>query len=473
MTPRPLRLALLAVALAVPVHAHVPASRPQTLLFAASTHDEAMRSLRVYADSLRGASPYDAGEAWRYIAELHWRAGERDSAEAAFARAVRWRGDTDERLGLADALLSRRTPEAAEQALAALEEPARAVADAPAARRAPVLARVAMAHHRAGRSAAGAALLRPDLAWYGQQPGWARGVAPVLLAATPGDRDRRMVQAAAALTQGADTALVRLAWEAAEGGSAATSAEAFRVALTQSTTGDAAFVEAAGGGRVAGPLAARWWRVFPRRVAGGQRVVLLLPAWARGIAEADSLAHALAARGHDVLLSVVRAPGGLAHAPDGWERRAYDAAVVAEVRAALATPVLGGGAPPPAVVVAAHDLAMPAAMAAREDARIRGVVLIHPWPPGSERGILAGVLRAADLPVALQGAPETGFANEYADLLATRLAPTRVRVFDGQAAGTGYALFRHDTAARRRLTDWVATALATPRATPPTPPRTR
>lgn len=482
MTGPRMRCAWLALALlATPVQAYTPPTRVQTLLLGADTRGQAMSALRQYADSIAGSAPAEAGEAWRAIGELHWRgagdaAWRADSALAAFDRASTLRGASEERLALADVWISRNRPDELERVPDWLTPERMALADAPAARRGPVLARMAQAFLRAGRAPDAAALVRSELAWFAAQPAWMQRLAPALVASAPTSRDMHALIDAAVASRG-DPGCVRWATAAIKQ-VAPDSGALLSQAMLRLTAAEAAFIEARGGSVKPDPRpdpdprAERpplTWRM-PAVGATRARALIVLPPATRSLTEADSLIDGLRGRGFEVLVTLVRAADGSLPDPAGRLRADFDDQLAsAWVRHGLSlAPRDTTG--PATLVIGVAETAMPAALIAQHPA-VRAVALLNPWPALPERGALAGRLLETGVPTLLQTSPEAPFANEYADQLAARLPATQVRVMEGAARGTGVAMLRQDPAALRRLLAWAETAAQSPRATPPRRPR--
>ncbi len=454
-------LLLAALAAAGPAAAYTPPTRVQNILVTAPDRATLRAQLRAFADSSRGRSAVDEGEAWRYLAESHWRAGEADSARAIAERAVERRGDTDERLLLADALLERGLAADLARVPDLMASTRMEVADAPSSRRAPVVVRLAWARQRAGDLTGAAELIADDLAWLAREPGWAARLAPALQALPARRRAWRTLLEAAVTARLSDTALTRLAEQAASAVSP-DSAALVRARVASIRAVDQIFAEVRGGGRSSAIAGAPVWRLPSRGVVQGM-ALLLLPGRVGSIAEADSLIEALRAQRLDVLV-VSAADLPATHAATAFGRETSDLRLAATLASTLAAETPPGL---PVLVVSGEDWAPASARLARDHAPVRGVVLLSPWPAGPDRGPMAAALREAGVPVYVQTAPEAVLANEYADRLATLLPPRRVRVADGAAPGVGVALLRRDAAALMRVRTWVAESIRSPRATPP------
>lgn len=441
--------------------AYTPPTRVQNILHMAPSRDELRRQLRAYADSVRRDSPNEEGEALRFLAESHARAGERDSALAIAERSLERRGDVEERVLAADLLLERGGEEDLARVPELLAGARMQVADGPAARRAPLSVRMAWALQRMGRSREAADLAAEDLAWIAASPAWASRLAPSIETLPSRRRPWRTLLEAAVRTRGRDSALVRIA-ERAAAAVAPESAALLRERVTAAHRAEQAFADSRGGRQAGWAAGSAVWNLPVEGAARG-RALVLLPSSVPSILESDSLLDAL----HGLRLDVLVVSGASvppAVAATGLGREAAERTLTAELRALLG-PVSGRAWP--LVVVSGEELAWPAAQLACGKPLAAALVLLTPWPAAVDRGPLAHLLGASGVPLYLQNAPEAILGNEYADRLAAQLPLRQVRVADGVARGLGVSMLRQDPAALRRLRAWTDEALKSPRATPP------
>ncbi len=446
---------------ASPVSGYMPPSRVQNILVSAPSRDMLRERLRAYADST-GVAPYDEGEAWRYLADSYWRAGDRDSARATALRAIERRGDTDERALLADILLETGTAADRARVLDVLQGEWSRLADGPEARRAPIAMRMAFAHQESGNGVAAADCVREDLAWLATSPAWALRLAPTIRALPARQHGWKVLVEAAVVTRGADSTLMHLA-EQAVSHAAPESSGLVRQRLAADRWVEQAFAEARGGSLASTVAGSPLWRMPAIGSAKG-RVLILLPGRIHSMVEADSLIDGLRSSGLDVL--VLAGPRFLPRfSATSLEREPLETAAAGELRASLRAL---GDSPLPWVIISGEELALPAATLVRTHPRIAGFVLLSPWPPSVDRGPLAEAIRGSGLPVYLQGAPEAVLANEFTDRLAAQLPLRQIRVADGQARGIGVALLGRDAAALKRLLAWISDSALAPRATRPT-----
>ena len=103
-------LAVALLAPATPARAAFPASPTHAVLTTSSTSAELRARLDSLARALTASDPSEAGGAWYYLGSSADRSGMRDSALAAYERALALRGNREERLAAVDLRLRREAP---------------------------------------------------------------------------------------------------------------------------------------------------------------------------------------------------------------------------------------------------------------------------------------------------------------------------------------------------------------------------
>lgn len=406
------------------------------------------------------------------------------------AQGLALRGNLEDALALADLLLLRGTAEAAREALAALAAPDAEIGLDSSPGASALRLRLACAMALAGDSASACArllehpgdLLSPRAASHTRDR-WTARFAPLLLARGRGKEAAPLLLALATQSRAADTALVRMARESAAD---RMSAPAFAAFLAGAIARNDSLIAASLGALRPRPVSVRAEDGFPLRTwlvparPGAPLALVVLDPEALTLATADSLVAQLHRAGIAVALLDPRGSRGSAAAacplPSRWTGRedAFQQRLARDVSLAIAPCARALGATPARVCVLADGpLALAAAAAARLDPRVRAVVLAGAVIPGSARGRLVAALRGARAATYVQQGPEDVYGNEVTDHLARLLDPRRVRVADSEGAGRGVALFRTGPAPGRRLTGWLDDLWSSPRATPPSGPRTR
>lgn len=458
-----------------------PLTRPQVLLWEASTTAELRGQLRAFADSaMRGDAQarLDAGEALYFLAQSYDRDAQPDSAIDVYRRAVASRGDRAERLGLVDLLLARRGPEAAAEVRRLLADDLQQVGTESAWSAANLYARLAWVQSVAAQPESAATWITEWTGPLTRDAAWAKRLADIAAQANRPDLVWRLALPIAVRSHGLDPQAMRLLSGAAHAG--ATTMDAAAVVARESARRDSVSVHwrRAVGARSLTVRAADGFPLavtfFPARAASRPRVALLIAQPSDTLALFDSLAVQLSRAGVAVAILDPRGSRGSVAAsapgPDVWtgqearflERTARDAkdALTALVNLRLVDARR-------ALIGATGSLALAAAEMGCADPRVAGVLLITPAPAGVDRGRLRASLRASALPLFLQVAPEDVEATLLADRLAEWLPMKQTRVADTRQAGRSAAVFRGDAKAVGRLLTWWQDAPPRPPATPP------
>lgn len=460
--------------------AYLPLSPVQNILDH-GTHPADLRArLVAHRDSVAATDSLGAAEAWYWLGVSHERSGNRDSALAAYRHAYAVRANNEDALALVDLLLLRGTRADGAEA-ARLIEPLRArFASERTPQGASIRLRAAWAAAVAGDPDAGcrAALERPTDLLAPKTPAtqlalWTARFAPLLLARGHATEGAALLSRALASSRCRDTALVRLAQ--AHGIAippAATIARRADSSLAASAAGAplrALAVRAKDGARLG------VWLL--RTKPGAPLALLVLSPEAETFAGADSLIAQLYRAGIAVAIVDPRGSRSSASAaapyPHAWLAKddAFQQRLALDLSAAIAPASTAMRTNPARVcVIAEGSLAMAAALVARDDARVREIVLAGAAPSGAERGWLVATLAASRAPVFFQQGPEDVYGNEIVDRIAALLPSRQVRVADSQWTGRGFPLFRAGAKAGERLTSWMAdewtSRPATPRARP-------
>lgn len=460
--------------------AYLPPSPVQNLLYRGKDPADLRAQLAAHRDSVAATDSLDAAEAWYWLGVSHERSGERDAAIEAYRRAHAVRANPEDALGLADLLLLRGSRADGAEAVRLLEPLRERFASDRTPRGASIRLRAAWAAAVAGDRDAGcravldrpADLLNPKTP-VPQQSLWTARFAPLLFERGHAAEGAALLSRSLASSRGRDTALVRLA---------RTRGVAIAPVATIARRADSALAVSAAGA----PL-----RALTVRTTDGARLgvwllhtkpgaplaLVVVSPEAESFAEADSMIAQLYRAGVAVAIVDPRGSRSSASAaapyPHAWLAKddAFQKRLALDLSAAIAPAATAMRTNPARVcVIVEGPLAIAAALAARDDARVREVVLVGAAPSGAERGWLVATLTASRAPVFFQQGPEDVYGNEVVDRIASLLPARQVRVADSQWTGRGYALFRAGAKAGERLTSWLAdewtSRPATPRARP-------
>lgn len=454
---------------AVPAYAILPPSRPQVLVLDARTPAELREVLSAYADSAAATKDpglvIEAGEASALLGASWSRAGQRDSALAAFRRALEWRGNPEDVTALAEEHLLRGERTDRDAVIALLEGQGGMRLIGTLRRRIERDGLLAWTRFQGGDSAAVNALDQETVNLLSERPEWRGRLGRMLLASGRSADAYRVLVPAAVESRQRDWALLttlRTGAERAGRGAALQTYLDREVAL--SDTADERAVRELGARRLT-------FRGDDGEIVGGvvvgasptrRRAAIVLLPDGTSFRAADSLAAQLRRAG---LIAFFLDPRGSrrsasADAPTrrAWAGREDDMQlrVARDVRAALAalarvTPVDTTRY----VVAGAGEMAPVAVGAAWLDRRAAVLMLIAPAPAAPDRGPMRAALAALQRPTYLQIGPEEFDASEFANRLADACDPRLVRVADAAAPGRGVEVFRAGAIVGKRFTDWL------------------
>lgn len=451
-----------------PAQAARPLTRPQILIWDASSPTDLRRSLRAFGDSAASGDSHgrlDAGEALTFLAGSYQREGHLDSALVSFRRAVALRGDRPERLSLADLLLGRGTPAAVAEARHALADDLQQAAGESPMGAAQLFGRLAWAQAQTGQADSAVALISEWAAPLARDPLWAKRFASIAIDAGQQELAWRMALPVAVRARGTDPgAMDLLRRSATQGGSRMDPSGVVAREVAKRDSSMTLLRNALGARKLVVrtkdgfPLAVTF---LPPRSAVRPRVVVLLAQASDTLAVFDSLAVQLARQGVAVAIVDPRGTRESVAAPtwgmDTWhgresaflDRTARDATETLDalIRLKLADPRR-------ALLGATGTLAFSAAQAAARDPRFAAVMLITPAPAAVDRGALRASFQKSAVPLFIQVAPEDVEAMLLADRLAGSLPLKQTRVADTNQSGRSAALFRADRKAVERLLTW-------------------
>lgn len=457
------------VAFATAALALLPPSRPQVLLLDARTPAELRETLTAFGDSAAASADpglhIEAGEAFAVVGQSWSRAGERDSAIAAFRRAMDLRGNPEDVLTLVDEMLLRRTRPDLDAAIAVLEGQGGMRLIGSLRRKAERDGRLAWARFVAGDTTAARALEPEVVTVLSERPEWADRLGRLMLGAgNPAGAYRLLVPVAIDSRLHDRGTLARLRAAADRVGRAA-ALDAFlqRELAARDSADERAIVELRARrlsfrGDDGAPLGG----IATGLSATRRRAAIVLLSHDVSFRSADSLAAQLQRAGLVALFvdprGTRRSASPATPSPRAWAGREseFQWNVARDVKAALralarATPldttryVIAGVGEMTAVAVGAAWL----------DPRASALLLVSPAAVLAERGPMRAALAALKRPVYLQIAPEEFDASEYANRLADACDPRLVRVADSAAPGRGVEIFRADAIVGRRFADWL------------------
>jgi hypothetical protein len=458
------------------------ATPTERILEATDTPTALRARLRAHADSVRAGDPDDAASALYWLGLSYARAGRSDSACAALTQAGRLRILRADAIALAEvAALAHRDVEL-DSALAALTAMPASVEDgvgplAASARLWRAYARVRSGGEQAAQEAAGVA--RSELLARHVSPPrralWAMRLGAVLAGA--GDPLAwALLRPELLATRGTQPEILRLSRSVSTSQVVASGFDDWLALELRRLDDEAgAWLREQGARestvRAADGFPLHVWRL-PAASPTAPRVVMAAEPSPAARDGADSLVALLRRAGFGVTLFDTRGSGRSVAAScpntESWLGRedAMTRALAGDY-AAVAAVAAPAGAPVKLVFAASGPHALAAAMAARAEKRVRALLVAAPSPSPLERGALAAALIASRVPVFFATGPDNDLDNDVLDRLVLRLPPEQFRIVLARWPGAGYGLFRAGPENARRFTDWLAKALASPRATPP------
>lgn len=472
---------LLGLVAAAPAGAVAPTATQSILGESTSPADLRARLMR-YATAHASDDAVGAGEAWSAIGWSYWRGTAPDSAIAAWRRAFGSRGLPSDRYDLADALLERQAPGDVDSALALLG-PALPELQAQSPRAAARFqALIAWGRLLAGESDESRRLFDAVESEISLEPLWRYRIARAALTGPDQAKAIVLLRTLAIESRAQDSEVMRLLEMAAQRMQQSDRLDRdLADRLQQRDIVEDRVVTRIDGRRIkfaandGFPLSG----IVLKASVARPRTAIVLMAHADTLADFDSLGVALRAAGLNTLLLPVRGAGWSVGAdcplPVGWRgreesmlrRTALDVrdAVRALKLAERNTDTTG------VVLVASRDLALPGALAAARDRRIRALVLLSPNPDPVDRGEFVATLAKRPIPVFLQQTMEDFPNFELMDRAYQVTDRGASRVSEGRAAGHGAIAFKQDHRVTPRFTQWLKDALAPPK--PATPPASR
>ncbi len=418
----------------------------------------------------------EAGEAAWWLGVQDARAGRPDSARAQWRRAMSLRGDFDEGFALIDALFrSGRPAEITEAYGHAAVLAQQAQLELP--RRAPEAhARLAWARHLRGNSDSALAGFREWCDPLRPRPQWTRRCALIELAGGDTAAAWRSLATVSARTRQRDAEVETLLVRAQHALRYSDERRRITVAMVRDPieAGEQGFLASLGARIETLPardgFAVRWITVPAASGVARRPPLLFVLSPTDALAAADTLAAALSAAGHPVVLLAPRGsygalgPGVLG--PEAWFGRESELHPLVAADAAAVMDLLAkrGDAPGGTWIVGAAGDMAPVALAlarargtrAKYGSGVQAMLLVAPRLPVVEVAEFRSRLRAAHTRTFIQISPEEPDALELADLIARATEPGQVRVADSGLHGRGAAIFRGEPIVARRLVAWLA-----------------
>ncbi len=437
-----------------------------SILYRSATPAELRQQLGDFARQRVTADPREAAEAAYYVGVSWSEEGQRDSAAAWLAWAVRLRGRAPELAALADQRLAAGTREAGETVVAMLRDRATPRAMGPGPDLITLRARLGWAYYLAGFPDSAAMLLREATARMKNEDDWLVRLALAEQAAGQIDEAVKTVGPLAERVRGADPRVMALLRRlAGDAGASQLEGELGRLRALFDQRDRAA-------ARALGADLAEWrgrdgFRLhgyfLPRPTPGGRRpgaVILMDPA--SSPAECDSLALTLNRQGFPVLIAEPRGTGGsrdsLWCAPYSWRGREELARVrtMEDVRRGLSALGRQPRVDTTSFVLVGLKGGAPAVLeAASRDPRVRAVVIVTPRPSPTELGPMRAAVERLRCPLYLQTAPEEFEYEAYADSLYRLTDPRFSRLVGATVPGSGAAIFQSEDRIRTLLAAWL------------------
>ena len=480
-------LAVALLAPATPARAAFPASPTHAVLTTSSTSAELRARLDSLARALTASDPSEAGGAWYYLGSSADRSGMRDSALAAYERALALRGNREERLAAVDLRLRREAPGDARAALALLAAALEESSGQTAMSQAQIAGRQAWAYFLAGRADSASLLFRGLEDVLGSGLEWRYRIGKAALANGDATRAYEMLYPVALASRTKDEdVMIDLHAAATRLGSVRQLDTQIEQDLHDRDAREQRRFSAWQGRRVlftgtdGFPLTGI---ALPPAGRTRRRGAVVLMAPGDSVVAADSLALALQRAGYGVILVPPRGSNWSVApslpVPDAWAGREEDLERLAARDAPRALRALATVAPVDTtryLVVGVSGAATAACLAARFDPQVRALLLVSPAVATVDRGPTRAALTAARIPAFFQIAPEDFNASyDLSDLLYQAGDRAASRVVEARTAGRALAQFRADPSLTQRFVEWLNGVLKPPRPAPSrsAPPRAR
>jgi dienelactone hydrolase len=447
--------------------AQPPASPTTAVLYSSGTQARLRARLDSLARAIGPTAPAEAGQALHYRGESFERGGQRDSAIACYQRALELRGDHEDRLSLADALLRRHRGRDASTALGVLKPGMTSLQGESGELGLAYQARSGWATFLAGDTASALAQLKPLETRLSRSQEWRYRLARVTLAAGDPHHAYDLLLPLLMASRHQDPELVDMlnTIGTQTGRGSALDGDLARNLGARDQIERAA-ITSMGGRRVTFPASDGAYLgavIVADAGTAKRRAAIVLVAPGDTIADYDTLSVSLKRAGFAVMLVDVRGSGAsvspMCALPDTWEGRQHALAerVAHDVRdalRALRTAILidstrvvaiGVGATVPIVIQAAEI-----------ERRIAALVLVSPSVPEVERGETLARVRGLQRPTFFQVGPEDQLASgAMIDSLFQASPRGTSRLADARAVGSGVRQFGSDPKITPRLVGWI------------------
>jgi dienelactone hydrolase len=452
---------------AVRADAQPPASPTTAVLYSSATQVQLRARLDSLTRALATTTPIEAGLALHYRGESFERGGQRDSAIACYQRALDLRGDHEDRLSLADALMRRHRGRDATTALGVLKAGIVSTQGESGELVLAYQARSGWATFLAGDTAAAAAQLKPLEPRLSRSQEWRYRLARVTLAAGDAHHAYELLLPLLVASRHQDAELVEMldAIGNQTGRSSVLDGDVARNLGARDQIERAA-ITSMGGRRVTFPASDGTYLggvLFADAGSAKRRAAIVLVAPGDTIADYDSLSVTLRRSGFAVMLVDVRGSGAsvspVCALPDTWEGRqqALGERVARDVRDALRA--LRAEVPVDSTRVVAIGIGKTAPIvvqAAEIERRIAAFVLVSPSVVEVDRGEMLARIRSLRRPNFFQVGPEDQLASgAMIDSLFQASPRGASRLADARTVGTGVRQFGSDPKITPRLMGWL------------------
>lgn len=479
-----LTLVLIAVSFACGGRALAQSAALDPLLDSAPSEAALRPRLYAFADSVKVADPALASEALSIAGQSFARRGEMDSAVTCYERAVALDAGEPRRIELARTLLARLAPGDAARARDVLRPVQPITPQLPDPSQAVTQGLFAWAHFLAGQPDSAARLLAPIDSWLSTHQEWRYRLACVAFEREEWIRVQLLLTPLGVASRMHDADVMDMLNKSADKLNAQRRLEPMLAnEIRKRDLSDQDLLTALGARRIGFrapdgfPLGGT---VLPPR-AKRARMAVVVVAPGDTLALYDSLAVGLHTMGLAVILLD---PRGSGHSvapscplPGAWQGReptmldavAGDVAVAAT---ALAREVGADSTQYLAVGVGATGPI--AVLAARQDRRVRVLMLVSPSASPCDRGALRVAAAAWKRPIYFQTGPEDFQAQPWIDALYGATDMRASRVADSDKPGTRATLFRRDPRIMARFKQWLGESWprsAAPHSTRPPRPK--